>query len=864
MLPFEQQRKGMSCASHVRRPRIPLFLISSSQSCITHIYRQLLDACIESKSLREAKIVHQHLLKNGNTATSNNSAIVLDKLTRLYITCNELELAGRVFDTIPNPERKNNVILWNQMIRAYAWEGPFYHAIELYYKMIESGVTPTKFTYPFVLKACSNLQVIEDGRKIHDHVRRLGLESDVYICTALVDFYTKCGCLIEAQKVFDNMSNRDVVAWNAMIAGSSLHGLYSDTIRMVIQMQEAGLSPNSSTVVSVLPALGEVNDLRHGKSVHGYCVRRSFHSDVVVATGLLDMYGKCRCLVYASRIFYIMGVKNEVTWSAMIGVYVSCDFASEALELYDQMLLRDCICPSRVILGIVLQACSKLTDLRRGRRVHGYIIKSGSIFNVMLGNTLLSMYAKCGAIEDAMRLFDEMDSKDSVSYNAIISGCAQNGKAEGALGIFHKMQLSVFEPELATMVSFLPACSHLAALQLGACGHSYSIVHGFSTDTSICNALIDMYSKCGKVDIARLVFDMMRKRDIVSWNAMIFGYGIHGLGIEAVLLFHDMQTVGLKPDDVTFICLLSACSHSGLVAEGKKWFCAMNQEFFVVPRMEHYMCMVDLLGRAGLLYEARSFIETMPFDPDVRVWSALLAACRNYKNIELSEEVSNKIQSLGPESTGNFVLLSNIYSTVGRWDDAANVRIVQRNRGFKKSPGCSWVEINGVVHGFVGGDQSHPNSAEIYKKLEEMVMEMKKLGYHSESSFVLQDVEEEEKESILLYHSEKLAVTFGILSLGPDKPILVTKNLRICGDCHVALKYVSVVARREITVRDVSRFHHFRDGICNCGDFCHSKLIFVHFISDLNLLIDLGFIRQKEVSMWRKCSIRMWYSQCGM
>ncbi|XP_058208709.1 pentatricopeptide repeat-containing protein At3g16610 [Rhododendron vialii] len=807
----------MSCANLVRRPHTPLLSRTTIPGRTTihfyDLYVSILGRCIESKSLKEAKTVHQHLLKNGN-----NNPIVLGKLTRLYISFNELEVARRVFDEIPNPERKNNVILWNQLIRAYAWKGPFGRAIDLYYEMVESGVIPNKYTYPFVLKACSGLQAVEDGKMVHDQARRNGLVSDVYISTSLVDFYAKCGCLVEARKVFDIMPERDVVAWNAMVAGSSLHGLYGDAMRLVVQMQEEGLCPNPSTVVAVLPAIGEVNGLSAGKAVHGYCLRRSFHSDLMVATGLLDMYGKCGCLVYASRIFDLMGMKNEVTWGAMIGAYVSCDFAIRSLELYDQML-RDGLCLSPVILGTILRACSNMTDLSRGRQIHGSIVKSGYLVDLMVGNTLLSMYAKCGIIEDAVRLFGEMESKDLVSHNAIISGCAQNGKAKEALVTFQEMKLSGLEPDSTTLVSFLPACSHLAALQHGACGHCYSIVSGFSTDTSICNALIDMYSKCGKVDTARLVFDRMRTRDIVSWNAMIFGYGIHGLGKKAVLLFHDMEIAGLRPDDVTFICLLSACSHSGLVDEGKKCFFAMSQYFYITPRMEHYVCMVDLLGRAGLLYEALGFIEKMPCDPDFCVWSALLAACRTHGNIELGEEVSNKIQKMGHESSGNFVILSNMYSVAGRWDDAAHVRIKQRDQGFKKRPGCSWVEINGVIHAFVGGDQSHPRSAEIYNKLADLLMEMKRLGYQSESSFVFQDVEEEEKESILLYHSEKLAVTFGILTLGSDKPILVTKNLRICGDCHEALKYITIITRRKITVRDASRFHHFKDGICNCGDF---------------------------------------------
>ncbi|KAF8389629.1 hypothetical protein HHK36_024148 [Tetracentron sinense] len=735
-------------------------------------YTRLLEACIQSKSLSEGKRIHQHLLRNN---THINNPIVLEKLTFLYIKCSETEHARLVFDTIPNP----NAILRNSMIRAYAWNGPFYKAIDLYYQMLESGVGPTKFTFPFVLKACSRLQALEDGKEIHDHITRIGLDSDVFVCTALIDLYAKCGCLHEAQRVFDTMSQKDVVAWNAMIAGSSLHGLYEDTIELVIKMQKVGTSPNSSTIVAVLPAVAQAKALSQGKGIHSYCVRRGIDKDLVVGTALLDMYAKCKCLASVQTIFNFMGDKNEVTWSSMIGAYVLCDHMREALGLFDQMMLKDALNPTPVSLGSVLRACAKLIDVSRGRKIHCYAIKSGLVLEIMVGNTLLSMYAKGGMIDDAIRFFNEMESKDTVSYSAIISGCVQNGNAEEGLLTFHKMQLSGIDPDLATMVGVLPACAHLAALQQGRYNHCYVIVRGFASDTTIGNALIDMYSKCGRIDFARKVFDRILERDIVSWNSMIAGYGINGLGMEALLLFQDLQAVDVKPDDVTFICLLSACSHSGLVTEGKHWFYVMSQDFNIVPRMEHCICMVDLLGRGGLLDEACDFIQRMSFEPDVRVWGALLGACRIHNNIELGEEVSEKIQRLGPEGTGNFVLLSNIYGAAGRWDDAAHVRIVQRDTGFKKSPGCSWVEIKGTVHAFVGGDQSHPQSKGISKKLEELLVEMKKLGYHADSSFVLQNVEEEEKERILLCHSEKLAIAFAILSLSPDKPIFVTKNLRL-------------------------------------------------------------------------------------
>ena len=542
---------------------------------------------------------------------------------------------------------------------------------------------------------------------------------------------------------------------------------------------------------------------------------------MLVGTALLDMYAKCKHLVYACRVFYAMPVRNEVTWSALIGGFVLCDRMVEAFSLFKDMLAQGLCFLSPTSVASALRVCASLSDVRMGTQLHALLAKSGIHTDLTAGNSLLSMYAKAGLINETMALFDEMAVKDTVSYGALLSGYVQNGKAEEAFLVFKKMQACNVEPDVATMVSLIPACSHLAALQHGRCSHSSVIIRGLASETSICNALIDMYAKCGRIDLSRQVFDKMAARDIVSWNTMIAGYGIHGLGKEATTLFLGMKNQGFAPDDVTFICLISACSHSGLVTEGKHWFNLMTQKHDILPRMEHYICMVDLLARGGFLDEAYQFIQSMPLKADVRVWGALLGACRIHKNIDLGKQVSRMIQKLGPEGTGNFVLLSNIFSAAGRFNEAAEVRVIQKLKGFKKSPGCSWIEINGSLHAFVGGDQSHPRSPDIYQELDNIMIDIKKLGYQADTSFVLQDLEEEEKEKALLYHSEKLAIAFGILSLGEDKnkTIFVTKNLRVCGDCHTAIKYMTLVRNRAIIVRDANRFHHFKNGQCSCGNF---------------------------------------------
>ncbi|CAN6298383.1 unnamed protein product [Urochloa humidicola] len=736
-----------------------------------------------------------------------------------HIARGQLAFAGQVLDRIPAPDAR----AYNALIRAYSWRGPFHAAIDLYRSMLHRRVAPNKYTFPFVLKACSALADLHSGRAVHARAAAAGLHTDLFVSTALIDLYIRCARFGPAANVFAKMPTRDAVAWNAMLAGYAQHGMYQHAIAQLLDMQAKDcLRPNASNLVSLLPLLAQHEALSRGKSVHAYCLRACLDQEeeqVLVGTALLDMYAKCRHLNYACRVFHGMPVKNEVTWSALIGGFVLCDRMVQAFSLFKDMLAQGLCFLSSTSVASALRVCASLADVRMGTQLHALLAKSGIHSDLTAGNSLLSMYAKAGLIEETMALFDEMAVKDTVSYGALLSGYVQNGKAEEAFLVFKKMQACNVEPDVATMVSLIPACSHLAALQHGRCSHGSVIIRGLASETSICNALIDMYAKCGRIDLSRQVFDKMAGRDIVSWNTMIAGYGIHGLGKEATTLFLGMKNRGFAPDDVTFICLISACSHSGLVTEGKRWFNTMTQKYGILPRMEHYICMVDLLARGGFLDEAYQFIQSMPLKADVRVWGALLGACRIHKNIDLGKQVSRMIQKLGPEGTGNFVLLSNIFSAAGRFDEAAEVRVIQKVKGFKKSPGCSWIEINGSLHAFVGGDQSHPRSPAIYQELDNILIDIKKLGYQADTSFVLQDLEEEEKEKALLYHSEKLAIAFGILSLGEDKTIFVTKNLRVCGDCHTAIKYMTLVRNRLIIVRDANRFHHFKNGQCSCGDF---------------------------------------------
>jgi pentatricopeptide repeat protein len=333
------------------------------------------------------------------------------------------------------------------------------------------------------------------------------------------------------------------------------------------------------------------------------------------------------------------------------------------------------------------------------------------------------------------------------------------------------------------------------------------------------NALIDMYSKCGSVELACHVFEKMSMRNEVSWTSMISGYGMNGYGEDALAHFKKMQTTRLIPNHITFVAVLSACSHAGLVSEGKKYFECMSRDYQITPRLEHYACVVDLLGRAGLLDEAESFIQAMPAEPNASVWGALLAACTTHGNLNLGQRVGEQLLELESDNDGNYILLSNIYAAAGKWDRVANVRAIMKARGLKQRPGCSWIRVKTKVHRFFVGDRSHPQSEDIYAMLESLTEQLRELGYFPDTRVVLHNVDEEEKENILNAHSEKLAIAFGVIKTCPGTPIRIIKNLRMCRDCHSATKYISRIVSREIFVRDTTRFHRFKDGVCSCGDY---------------------------------------------
>jgi pentatricopeptide repeat protein len=610
----------------------------------------------------------------------------------------------------------------------------------------------------------------------------------------------------------------NVFAWNKKLAKYVKAGEPEKTLQLFQQLQQEGISPDKFTFVQVLNACASLQALAEGRHAHEKVIQIGCETDLFVGSSLINMYAKCGSMEDALRAFNKMPSHNVVCWTAMILGYVKCGQGWEALELFRQMQQKG-VQPDSVAFVGVLNACASVGALEEGRRAHEQIIQSGCDLDVFVGSSLVDMYAKCGSMEEAWKVFNKMSSRDVVSWTAMILGNVKCGEGQAALKLFQQMQQEGVLPNPITFVGVLNACASVLALEEGRCAHKLIIESDFESNVFVRSSLVDMYAKCGSMEEAWRVFNKMSSHDVVSWNALLRGFAMHGHGEETLQHFEQMCEEGVEPDDVTFLCLLSACSHAGLVQEGLRCYGSMSAVYKISAKLEHYTCMVDLLGRAGHLHEAEKIIKTMPCKPDAAAWKALLGACRIHGNMEMGEHVAKQVLEVDPKNAAGYVLLSNIYAAAGRWDLKDKVQRLRKERGVKKQPGCTWIELNNKVHRFVVDDQDHPQISEIRAELKRLSGWMHEEGYIPETKFVLHDVEEEEKVSQLCHHSEKLAIAFGLISTPSRTPLRIFKNLRVCGDCHTATKFIAKIVERTIIVRDANRFHHFEDGACSCKDY---------------------------------------------
>ncbi|KAK9104339.1 hypothetical protein Scep_021183 [Stephania cephalantha] len=662
--------------------------------------------------------IHAHVIKT-SLLLSNPSGVAENLLESSAILLpGSMDYALAIFRGIDKPDTP----LYNILIRGFTMKKSPEQAVMWFKQMREESVAPDKYSLSCVLKACSRLGALREGEQVHSLVVRLGFGSNGHVQNTLIHMYGNCGEVGVARRVFDEMSEREVRAWNSMFAGCSKNGDWGEIAKLFREMLGAGEGFDGVTLISVLTA------------------------------------------------------------------------------------------------------CGRLRDLELGKWIHEYVMEKGLSKNLNLITALIDMFAKCGEVDTARKLFDDILERDVVAWSAMISGYNQSGRCREALDLFHEMQMANAEPNEITMVSVLSSCAVLGAFETGKWLHSFIKRKKMKLTVTLGTALMDFYAKCGSVENSLKVFEKMPVKNVMSWTVLIQGLASNGEGRKALELFSLMLKKKTEPNDVTFIAVLSACSHTGLVDEGRKFFVSMSRDFGIEPRIEHYGCMVDILGRAGFIEEAYQFIKNMPVEPNAVIWRTLLASCRVHKNVEIGEESLKQIVKLEPTHSGDYILLSNTYSSAGRWEDAVRVRNLMKEKGIKKPPGCTLIEVDGAIHEFFAEDTAHPQSTEIYDAMEDMMKRIKSAGYVPNTAEARLDAEEDDKEASVSHHSEKLAIAFGLIRTSPGTTIRISKNLRVCTDCHTATKMISKVFERDIVVRDRNRFHHFKDGSCSCNDYWRLKL----------------------------------------
>ncbi|XP_059076511.1 pentatricopeptide repeat-containing protein At2g13600-like [Cryptomeria japonica] len=754
-------------------------------------FSTILPVCANVASLRHGLQIHGRILRCG----FQFNIIVMNTLIDMHVKCGRMHKAVELFDKMS----QRDLFSWTAIVAGYTHSRLAEIAFEIFKQMQLAGVKPNSPTFASILPSCAKLAALEQGMEIHQKVMESGFLSDV-VATALIDMYAKCGSILKARVLFDKMPKRDVVSWTAIISGYAQYGFVDKALGFFKQMQLAGVKPNSATFASILPACAQTGYLEQGMKIHKKIIEIGLLSDVVVVNALIDMYSKCgivqkarelfekmrvkpisatfasilpacakmrsleqgmeihqkiiesgflsatvvmtalvdmyaKCgsiekacelfgrihhpnvtswnamitgyvengaLDEASRIFKEMPQRDVASWNAIITGYAQNRLADKALEIFKQMQLEG-IKPNSGTITSILTACGRIGALEQSLEIHQKLIQSGFLSDVVIVTALIDVYAKCGSIQKARELFDnihhpdlaswtamikgyalngvldealmlfkEMPQRDVVSWNAIIAGCLQNGFFDEALEIFRNMQLAGVKPDSSTFARILPACSKLGALEQGMEIHQKIIETGLLPD-AFGTALIKMYAKCGIIQKARRLFNKIGQPGVFSWNAIIAGYAMHGYSEDAIELFELMKHTGINPNHLSFVFVLFACSHAGLVDDGCKYFNHMTESYCIMHRMYHYVCTVDLLSRAGYLEEALNFVFKMPIIPDMVVWMCLLGGCRLYKDIGIGEFVAKLLLELDPENAAPYVLLSNIYAEAGRWGDAQKI-----------------------------------------------------------------------------------------------------------------------------------------------------------------------------------------------
>ncbi|XP_021833641.1 pentatricopeptide repeat-containing protein At3g09040, mitochondrial [Prunus avium] len=694
----------------------------------------VLSAIASLAALDSGLLVHAMAIKQG----LDSNFYVGSSLINMYAKCEKIGAAKKTFDYLS----EKNVVLWNTMLGGYAQNGHACEVIDLFSNMKECGLHPDEFTYTSILSACSSLEYLEMGCQLHSHIIKNQFASNLYVGNALVDMYAKSGSLKEARKQFELIKNRDNISWNAIIVGYVQEEDEDEAFNMFRRMNSHGIVPDEVSLASILSACANVHVLEMGKQVHCLSVKNGLETSLYSGSSLIDMYSKCGVIGDARKALYYMPHRSVVSMNALIAGFAHINL-EEAVNLFRE-IHEVGLNPTEITFSSLLDACSGPLMLTLGRQIHCIVLKKGLLYDGdFLGVSLLGMYINSQSKIDATILFSEFPKpKSKVLWTAMISGLSQNDCSDEALQLYQEMRGDNALPDQATFASVLRACSVMSSLKNGREIHSLIFHTGFDLDELTCSALVDMYAKCGDVRSSVKVFEEMgTKNGVISWNSMIVGFAKNGYAEYALKIFDEMRQSHVLPDDVTFLGVLTACSHAGKVTEGHQIYDSMVNEYNIQPRFDHVACMVDLLGRWGFLKEAEEFIDRLGFDPNAMIWATLLGACRLHGDDIRGQRAAEKLIQLEPQNSSPYVLLSNIHAASGNWNEASSLRRAMKEKGVTKVPGCSWIVVGQRTNLFVAGDKSHPNAGEIIATLKYLTAIMKEEGYVDETYSFLDEEE---------------------------------------------------------------------------------------------------------------------------
>lgn len=632
----------------------------------------VLSLCASQAALPEGQRMHARIVG----CSFLPDVIVETALVNMYVKCSNLKDAWRLFNNM----LERNVVSWNAMIAAYAELGLGKDALRLLIQMQLEGVIPDKVTVVSTLDACANLADLADGRQVHACLVDKEFESDVAVGTALVHMYGKCGSLEEAGNIFHHLIMRDVISWTAIIAAHAQHVHAKDALQLFQQMRIEGVVPNKVTVVSILDACASQAALAEGKWMHSYIASSGFMLDTSVENAVMNMYGKCGSAHDAQRMFDRMAERDVVSWTVMVMVFSQQGQGLDPLQIFKQMLL-ECVIPDRVTFVTMLDACASQGALFEGKQMHSCMVGSGIELDALVSAALVNMYGTCGQVEEARRFLFEMPKRDVVSWTALIAAYAQHKHSREALQLFEQMEIEGVIPDKASFLSILDACASHAVLYGGKQVHKCITYVGLESDSVLGTALVNTYSKCGSLEDSQRAFDSIVEQSVVSWNVIIGTYAQHGHGKQSLHLFQQMQLQGIKPDEVTFFSILSACSYAGLVDEGQRFFVSMCQDYGITPISDHYNCIIDLLARTGRLEDVEGLISSMPCQANATSWMTLLGACKKHVDVERGARAAQHVFKLDSlEHASPYVLLSNIYAAACMWEDVAKVRRIMNGK----------------------------------------------------------------------------------------------------------------------------------------------------------------------------------------